>query len=150
MVVNYYFATQLYRARGSLLDSQKLVGPGLVQPGGGAHVCLKNLFEVLSSFLKAEKLMPGLRRCLRRVFQALGKATYCQRLACWHKNITESSEAKMRSSSHSSIRSALDGKIPRCRVVQTTEGKERHLEFNSRSDVEPVSAAVRASNRLFA
>ena len=64
--------------------------------------------------------------------------TDCQRLACWHKNIPGSSGAKMRSSSYSSNGSALDGKIPRCRVIQATESKERHLEFDSRSDVQPV------------
>ena len=44
----------------------------------------------------------------------------------------------MRSSSHSSNRNALDGKISRRWVIQTTEGEERHLEIDSRSDVKPV------------
>ena len=65
----------------------------------------------------------------------MGQATMNARgpiVNVWHagtKNIPGSSGAKMRSSSHSSNRSALDGKILRRRVIQTTVGEERRGDY---------------------
>ena len=55
--------------------------------------------SVLSSFLKTGRLMPGLRRCLGREFQALGQATMKARgpiVNVWHAGTRISPEAAER------------------------------------------------------
>ena len=55
--------------------------------------------SVLNSFLKTDRLMPGLRRCLGREFQALGQATMKARgpiVNVWHAGTRTSPEAAER------------------------------------------------------
>ena len=82
--------------------------------------------------------MPVLRRCLGREFQALGQATMKARgpiVNVWHAGTRISPEAAEQRRDRPVTPATGVHSMARYRVIQATEGKERHLEFNSRSDV---------------